>query len=81
MSISPEVADSGWQQRTIMLAGDRGQTERVCARWAEAGWKVLTIDAGEPTPSGQPTHVVRVAVPPPGWLSDEDLLRELDQQD
>jgi hypothetical protein len=36
----------------------------------------MTIDDGPPTAAGHRTHVVRVAVPPVGWQSAEQLLAE-----
>jgi hypothetical protein len=67
-----------WDQRTITLIGDRAQVERICAEWRREGWQVLTVDKAEPTLAGHPTHVVRVAVPPSGWRTDEQLLADLD---
>ena len=74
--MAPEVA--GWGQRSITLIGDRAEVERICADWRQEGWQVLTVDAAEPTSAGYPTHLVRVAVPPAGWRSNEDLLSELE---
>jgi hypothetical protein len=56
-----------WSQRVIALIHDRPTTERICADWQAAGWTVMTIDEVEPTRDGHPVHVVRLAVPPPGW--------------
>lgn len=66
-----------WEQRTIALIADRAGTDRVCSDWEAEGWLVMTIDVAEPTVTGHPVHVVRVAVPPPGWRSRDTLLAEL----
>jgi hypothetical protein len=63
-----------WQQRTITLIGERPEITRICQEWELEGWQVLTVDAGAPTAAGHPTHVVRVAVPPSGWRTPEELL-------
>ena len=67
-----------WEQRTITLIGDRAETQRICDEWRAEGWQVMTIDPGPPTAAGNVTHVVRVAVPPPGWAPAEQLLDRLD---
>jgi hypothetical protein len=67
-----------WDQRTITLIGERPDVERICEEWRKEGWQVMAIDPGQPTAAGHPTHVVRVAVPPTGWLSAERLLAELE---
>ena len=59
-----------WATRTITLIATRSETDRICAEWTAEGWQVLTVDEGEPTLTGHPTHVVRVAVPPPGERHD-----------
>jgi hypothetical protein len=56
-----------WSTRAITLIHDRETTERICADWEAAGWMIMTIDEAEPAKTGQPAHIVRVAVPPPGW--------------
>ena len=66
-----------WQRRTITLIAGRAEVERVCAEWRAEGWQVMTIDTAPPTPAGHEAHVVRVAVPPPGWKSNEALLGDL----
>ena len=70
--------ERSWQQRTITLIGTREQTMRVCDEWAAESWQVMAVDEGPQTPTGQVTHVVRVAVPPPGWRTDGDLLQDLE---
>jgi hypothetical protein len=72
-----QAAGPSWQQRTITLIGSRDETLRICDAWAAESWRVMTVDEGPQTPGGHPTHVVRVAVPPVGWRSDEELLDEL----
>lgn len=51
---------------------------RVCDEWTAESWQVMAVDEGPQTPAGQTTHVVRVAVPPAGWGTDEDLLHDLE---
>lgn len=75
-SLLPDVP--AWDQRTITLIGERPEVERICEEWRTEGWQVMTIDPGQPTAAGHVTHVVRVAVPPAGWLSEERLLAELE---
>ncbi|MFN2538161.1 MAG: hypothetical protein ABR549_08415 [Mycobacteriales bacterium] len=67
-----------WESRTITLIADRPEVERICLEWQAEDWKVITVDEGPPTASGHVTHVVRVAVPPRGWISDQRVLAELD---
>lgn len=67
-----------WDQRTITLIGDRSETLRICDEWQAEGWQIMAIDQGPPTAAGDATHVVRVAVPPPGWMSGDELLRQLE---
>jgi hypothetical protein len=69
-----------WDQRTITLIGDRSETLRICDEWRAEGWQVMAIDLGPPTAAGDPTHVVRVAVPPPGWVSGEQVLHRLEAE-
>jgi hypothetical protein len=75
---SPVPEAEAWDQRTITLIAGRSETRRICDEWQAEGWQVMAIDQGPPTPAGDPTHVVRVAVPPPGWVSSEQLLRQLE---
>jgi hypothetical protein len=65
-----------WDQRTIMLVGERPEVQRICREWEDVGWQVMTIDQGPPTDAGHATHVVRVAVPPLGWQTTRQLLAE-----
>jgi hypothetical protein len=65
-----------WDQRSIILVGSRADVERICRDWEAEAWQVMTIDDGPPTAAGHTTHVVRVAVPPVGWQSAEQLLAE-----
>ena len=67
-----------WSRRTITLIADRAEVERICQEWRDEAWQVLAIDEGPPTPAGHVTHTVRVAVPPRGWLSNEELLAQLE---
>lgn len=67
-----------WHQRTITLIGDRPEITRICQEWELEGWQVLTVDAGPAAAGGHPTHVVRVAVPPAGWRTAEQLLGDAD---
>ncbi|MCU1600249.1 MAG: hypothetical protein JWO22_958 [Frankiales bacterium] len=72
------VPEPQWAQRAITLVGNRGEVDRICAEWQQEGWQVLTVDAAVPTADGSPTHLVRVAVPPVGWRTREQLLDELE---
>ena len=75
----PLSADDGaWERRTITLIGTRAQVLRICDEWGDEGWQVMALDTGDVTPAGHETHVVRVAVPPLGWRSNEQLLQELE---
>ena len=74
-----DLTDARWDQRAITLIHDRATTERICADWEAAGWLVMAIDTGPPDPSGLPTHVVRLAVPPSGWRSLAELVAEQDE--
>ena len=65
-----------WSTRTSTLVGDLTTVDRVCRDWTAEGWQVLTVDVGPPTPGNHPTFVVRVAVPPLGWRTNEQLLSE-----
>lgn len=73
---STDQEDFGWQTRTITLVADRAATLRCCADWEREHWQVLTIDQAPPTVSGHPCHVVRVAVPPRGWRSLDELVTD-----
>jgi hypothetical protein len=64
------LAPVPWKVRTITLIGDRAETDRICRDWTEHGWNVMTVDAGAPTSAGHPTHVVRLAVPPHGLVTE-----------
>jgi hypothetical protein len=63
-----------------MVVGSRSEVRRICDGWTAEGWQVMTVDTGAATPAGHATHVVRVAVPPPGWQSSEELLEHLERQ-
>jgi hypothetical protein len=65
-----------WDQRTITLIGSRADVDRICRDWEAVGWQVMTIDDGPPSAGGHRTHVVRVAVPPVGWQTSEQLLAQ-----
>ena len=71
--VDPLGPQQPWAIRRITLIADRSDTARICEGWAEAGWDVLTVDEGVPSPTGHPTHVVRVAVPPVGWFRVPEL--------
>jgi hypothetical protein len=59
-----------WPTRTITLIATREETKRICGEWTDVGWQVMAVDESSPSATGHPTHVVRVAVPPPGWRDD-----------
>jgi hypothetical protein len=65
-----------WDQREITLIGGRADVERICRDWEAEGWQVMTIDDGPPSAAGHRTHMVRVAVPPVGWQTTEQLLAQ-----
>jgi hypothetical protein len=69
-SPNPLGPQQPWPTRTITLIATGAETLRICDEWTVAGWQVMTVDEGEPSATGHPTHVVRVAVPPPGVRDD-----------
>ena len=79
--VDPLGPQQPWVVRRITLIADRPDTARICDDWVAAGWDVLTVDEGKPSLTGHPTHVVRVAVPPPGWSRPMELSAVHDERD